>query len=531
MGYVTKDISVIAEPKILSLSEALNFVAFESKPSAKTPYKATIKINASASIALNKTLLQILISTGETLSFMGTTDSEEVGGTVFFVDSLKSNTAENLRNALENNSFINSNFNVIVPPVWSGNTPSNGETIYLESKRYGSEFNLTISAPNNTGNDAYTLAVVSTSVNGDSISGESSTAEIGLDVYEGADVFLGADDKPNSPTKLGKKIVSLNKTYVSGTSIWFELNKVFSQYAPFKIPPDVVGWFDPLTMRVFRFVAKVKGVNSYPFYYSNAVFVLTGKEAELENFDLTPYVFDNIKVKLLTNKPRTPYILGQKEYLNFIFSDPLRGVNAYDFDVQISYRAFNTAGEYLGAVYGQVIHNTALNMMNTCVLSIPDTLAVFPEAGIIRVGLARGPVLVSNELEYTVLPAPLHDSFSLTFLNRLGGWDSINLDARPVNEATPTYETYSKTITPDTLKGDSSTKIYTANIAKSVTVESSPLTDSVAVWLRELAESKCVLDSEGNYIRIEEFSLKMSDDNKNMQVLTLKFTSDATIYK
>lgn len=637
MGYTTKDIAVIFEPKRVSLAALPNFVQFASKARAQVPYEATIRINAFAvewtpgkfynfngdvvdfpdvntrisgpidvsayqgdpyhifgycpgiaycvgfnaagakvltlqldgvnPVAANfpadittlyltnvftptttptltlddsgvdllsrewaaATVLNIVEPSGAVHSFHGTEDRALVGGSTYFVAGDPSDTAENLRQALLADPWVEANFDVKIPFVWDGENLHNGRTLALVSNGYGAEFNIQLLAPGNAGNTAYTIVLVhGTSQNGDSISGEATTAEISLDVYVDAPIFLGADDKPTSAAMLGTFAVSLSKTY-SGDTLWFDLNSPFSKYGAYNLPPDVPGWFNTGTLRVFRFVARVAAVNNFAFYQSNALYVLRGYGAASDPIDLEDYVYDVEKIKLLTNKPRTIYVRGQREYLNFMFSDEDHGKPyAPDWTVKVVYRAYSTTDKFLGEGFSDQIKRSDLNMVNTCILRIDDVLDQFPTAGIVRVALARGNAIISSDLEYTIRPAALHTLNQFSFLNRLGGWDSFNFDASASEDIKVTFDTFSKTVTPGYVKGEGVETVYASDLDAVQTVVGAPVTDEVAEWLKELAASTVVLDSDGKQIIKTEFTATLAEGATNMQVPTMKWRPSET---
>lgn len=513
--YVRLDIT---SPSFASGISFANFGLFRSSNPEWQPFN-TAYTNVSA-----LTQIRITDASGAIHTYRGTINAEDVGGSTFYIASETSDTAENLRQVLLADKWFSSNFEAVIPFDWTGNTSRNGSILNIKSKGAGTDFNISIVAPNNTGNIAYTITWLNqTSVNNDSISGEASTAEIDIDIYTDPDVFLGSDDRPITPAKIGTYATTMQKTY-AGSPVWFELNALFSQYGSYNRPPGTSGWFDTGTSRTYRFTAKVKAINSFYFYQSNALYVLHGYGPVSEDLDLSQYVYNDNTVKLLTNKPRTPYIRGQKEYLNFIFSDPQRGVSQpINFTLRIAYRAYTTSDNYIGTVYSDEKARADFAIVNTCQLNIDTVLDQYPTAGIIRVALARGTALVSNDLEYVVRPDCLHTLRQFSFINRLGGWDAFNFDAGIKDEIKPSVETYNKTLTPSYQKGDSVETVYNTTLANTFTIEGAPVTDDVAAWLKELAAARVILDNDGNYIIIEDFTLQVTAANKNMQKPTIKY--------
>ncbi|MCC8089110.1 MAG: hypothetical protein LIO79_07595 [Rikenellaceae bacterium] len=470
------------------------------------------------------TLLRIIDSAGSTHVFRGTSIISDVGGSTFYVADDTADTAENLRSTLLRDKWVSANFEVTIPFTWEGDKSINGAVLTLESKGAGIDYNISLEAPNNANNAAYSIEWINqTSTNNDSISGEASTAEIELDIYTDPDIFLGQDDRPISTDKLGRFATTLQKTY-AGVPVWFELNALFSQYNAYNRPVISAGWFNPGTMRAYRFVAKVTGFNSYPFYQSNALYVLNGYGPLSEGLEMDDYVYRDNIIKLLTDKPRTPYIRGQREYLNFIFSDPQRGLPVTtDFTLRIAYRVYSSSDKYIATVYAHEKKRADFSIVNTCILNIDAVLDRYPDAGIIRVALARGIALVSNDLEYIIRPECLHTLRQFSFINRLGGWDAFNFDAGIKDEIKPSVETYNKTLTPSYQKGDSIETVYNTTLANTFTIEGAPVTDDVAAWLKELAAARVILDNDGNYIIIEDFTLQVTGANKNMQKPTIKY--------
>lgn len=500
MGYISKDIAVITEPKPLTLASLPNFVIFESKAKAPTLYQFKIEVKAGQA-DVDLTELRVTEPNGTVHIFTGTTDPEEVVGATFYVSTDPANTAENLRGALLQNSWIAANFDIRILFTWVGVVPSNGATLTIISKGSGEDYNIVITAPDNAANAAYILTPVNThSTSGDSISGEAGTAEIEIDIYTDPVATLGREDTPTTTAQAGNFAIALQKTY-AGAPLWFELNSLFQHYSGYNLPV-VTGWFDTGSIRAYRFVAKKKAVDTFAFYVSSALFVLNGYGYASDSIDLNQYIYGGDYIfTLLSNKPVTTYMRGQKEYLNFIFSDP----GGADFTLQVRYDAFNTLGDYLGQYFDQPVKRSQLHTVNTCALDIDALLDLYPAAGIVRVALSRGGNIVSTQLEYEVRPPCLHTLTPFVFLNRLGGWDAYNFDSEPVDEIKPEVDTYSKTITP---YSKSIETVYATNLEDAVTIEGARVSDDVAAWLKELAAARVVLNGDGKYIVIEDFKIK-----------------------
>lgn len=528
MGYITKDIAVITEPSTISLSAAPNFVQFESKPAVKTYLEATVKVNIpnTAPDLPLKTEIVLTEPSGAVHIFRGTTNAAEVGDSVFFVSSDKSDTAENLREAMLNNRWISANFEIRIAAMIVSGAVKNGETLNIKSKGTGADFNLTLVAPNNTADVAYTITWINaTSTSNDSISGEAGTVEIELDVYENPAIPLDGNDQPITPVKLGTAGPNLQKTY-AGVPLWFELNALFSQYGGFNLP-SASGWFDAGTLRAYRFAAKVRAANSFTFYQSSALYVLNGYGRPSEEIDLSFYVLGAAGLKLLTNKPRTPYVKGQKEFLNFIFKTDINP-SVITADICAAYRAYSTSEVFLGEWFGLPIAIPDTPQVCTNVLDLDAVIALYPTAGVIKVALSLDGVIISNSQEYTIRPECLHELQQVSFINRLGGWDSFNFEKLKREEVKPDNETFNKNIKPSFKKGDSIETVYKTSLENTHIIEGAPVTDAVAEWLKELAAATVILDGDGYYIITEEFTLNTAPSSKNMQVPTFKYRLSET---
>jgi hypothetical protein len=56
-----------------------------------------------------------------------------------------------------------------------------------------------------------------------------------------------------------------------------------------------------------------------------------------------------------------------------------------------------------------------------------------------------------------------------------------------------------------------------------ITIEGAPVNDAVADWLTEFAGAKTIFDKDGNYIIIEEFTLKQTAENSNFHTPTFRY--------
>lgn len=528
MGYITKDIAIIDEPKIVSLAGAPNFVTFASKPAEQTRIAVAIKVNVTPSTpnAVQASILRLFNSVGTVYEFRGTTNPTAVGGNVFLIADDPADTAENIREALLAQSWIDANFELRIPAKVMGTTIVNGDTLNIQGKGAGEDFRLNIVAPNNPASVAYLITWASnTSNDSDTIKGNAAAVEVELEIFEDPDTFLGADDRPIGDAQLGRRSILLQKTY-TGAPVWFDVNGPFAKYNGYNLPPSS-GWFDTGTAKAFRFTAKVRAANSYGFYISSTLFAVNGFTRLSEPVDMGEYVVGQNVAKLLSAAPSVPYVRGQKAYINFLFSDPQRGQVLPQYsEITIAYGVYSRGGNYITTVQRQGTTGAQLHVVNSAVLEIDTVLQSYPNAGEIRVGLMQADAYITNEITFHILPECLHELRQFVFLNRWGGWEAFNFDAGQRQEVRRTSENYFKTTTPESTGGPEHT--YNVDVDESFTVEGAPVTAEVGEWLKEFAGSPAILDAQGRFILIEDFTLNISDDNMIIPILKYRLNDTYT---
>lgn len=460
--------------------------------------------------------------------FNGTNDQSKVGGNVYLVTSSAPATAQNLMDVLLKNDWLRANFNISIPLILDGATLKPGDKVVIVSKGAGTDYDYVLTAPNDAGGGFYTItAVRPTSTNNDTLLVGQAATEIRLDVYTDPDVVLGGDDQPTTDAKMGDWATAPVKTY-SGAPLWFELNAMFGQYPPFNLPPGVPGWFPTGTSRKFRFAAKVSGAATTPFYYSNTLFVLNGYGQASETIDFAPYTYTRDQeatlIKLLTNAPKTFYTRGQRAYINFLFE---RDAGA-PFSLRAGVAAYDSTGALLGTVFSEVVARADIQLVNSFELDLEAVLDEYPTATQLRAAVYRTETQVSEALVYDVRPECLHELNDFAFLNRLGGWDDFNMDAGTVDEIKPSRETFNKTQKPGFKKGDSLETVYKADLKNTFTVEGAPVNDATATWLKEFAASRVILNKDGFYVIVEDFTLRVSPTDSNFHTPILKYKLSET---
>lgn len=501
MGYKLRDIAEIQEPSALSVAGATNFVVFGSKTTEGTPAEMEVVVRR-----VPTTPLVFTDAEGEAHTFTATTDPERVGGYTFFAEADLTRTAQNIRRAMLADAWVAANFEVSVPVVWVGGVATPGTTIRIVSRGCGREYGFSV--------DFLGLRQTAESTSGDSLKGEEEAVEIELDIHTDLGAPIGSDDRGYY---LGKFAVTLQKTY-AGEPVWFDLNQLFRATPDFK-PPTRCGWFDPGTMRDFRFMARRTSHTSEVFYESGALRVLIGAG---KRGNMTPYIVGEEGGRLLTKKPRTPYVKGGEAFINFI-----RGVESGR--VRIRYEAYSMGGKCLGVTYSGEAELGELQNINSKMLALDSIIELFPTVARVRVALERDRRAVSDFLEFDILPEELHEPNCLSFIGDFGQWEAVNLGAVGKSDIKPTYTYYDRTVTPES---EARERTYAVECPETMTVQTAPMTDEAAKWLRELARAKLVVDKGLRVVLVTEFALAIDPENKNMQRATIKYryADERTLY-
>lgn len=504
MGHLTRDIAIVTDPKQYSLSGTPNFLVIAKKPSRQEVFSAYISIKSTSDVTALR--LAVIDGNGVRREFNATTSKAYVNGSTFLAASSSEDTLENLRVTLLGDSWIATNFSVVIPTKETGGKMVNGDTMYINGKGGGTSYDMTLQTPNDTTHTAYGINILSPESSGnDSISGEASTAEISVDVYTGVGGGPGSDIAVGAMA-MHTLAITLQKTYAGGP-VWFDVNRIFSDAG--RGLPASSGWSKPGTLKDYMLVARVGTSDSRVFYQSAVNYVVEG----YGDVDLKEYLYLSEPVKQLTRRPRLRYLYGQRAYLNLFASRPAG-------DVRVGYDVLNEYGEKMGRVYGLEVSRWGLDSVNTCTLDIDSVLDVYPDACVVRVAVFLGDTAITEWLDYEVLPEGIHTLNGFSFLNSLGGWDSFNFDAPSKTDVKTEASLYDVAITPYNATPQF---VRSVELSETYTVESAPVADEVALWLRELARSRLVLDGEGLPVVIEEFALSVSEAAKNMQRITMKY--------
>lgn len=435
--------------------------------------------------------------------FRGTKTISEVNSTTFFVHEDSAITAENFRMCLMQNPFFKNNYNISIAPV-----TGNGNSIRITAKEKGEAYcfksiNASALFISVTGNQSFSLSQ-------DMLLRDSETCEIQLDLYKNSEIFLGSTDNTNP----GEYVTTLSKSYY-GKPLWFDVNTLWTNDN--KYSNDFLkvshNWCDTGTAHGFRFVAKRNdGINTETLYHSDMLYAITGYTRNLQINDLQEYVYNintDRTVKPLTNQPELTHIRDQKQYFNFILSDPDRQSKTIDYDLGILYKAYTQSGRYLGSV---VMHNQSVkefNIANTILLDMNPVLDQFPQTGIIKACLHRDGKEVSLPQTYRILPSCLYKIKDFAFLNALGGWSSFSFGGSEQTEFKTDSTRFYRSQTPDFDISSQIEAIFNKEIEEQFTVQTYPITSGTANWLKELSASTAVYElSTKRYIIVDDMSIK-----------------------
>lgn len=544
----------VSVPAQVSLSGNPNFIEFKRKDQQQDiPVDISITVKGRGYIIITErpgenviTYQKIDISrftiiekeSGIKHNFKGTSSISEAKGDTFYYggtlndpapacDNLQ--VAENMKNSFLSNNFLGQKFDITLPLIDNGNgTYKRGNVIRIKSKGCGPEYAFRIEPEDKrlekdffsyTGDPEITSS-------SDSISEGHNPVEIQLEMYRDTGIFLGEDDKPDTGN-MGSYVTTLSKIY-SGTPLWFNINvldnkKPAADFLNTQHTDDKSRWFDTGTIRDFRFIAKrfVNSKSKYEnsvFYYSNVFYTVAGYDRTLEKNDLSAYVYDAAKnnvVKPLTTQPALFHVKGQKQFFNFIFSDPAhrQDMGTGEYHLYMTYRLYTQAKRFIAEVTTPYRQRKEFGMVNTYVLDIDQAIGKYKNVDMVEVYLCRDNNVqekqISEPLCFRILPECLYKVNDFAFLNRLGGWSSFNFPGNEQTEFQSKPTTYYQTHTPG--KGTSSEieSVYGKNITENFTVQTMPLTKEVCDWLRELSASKTVYELRtGRYIIIDDLNIK-----------------------
>lgn len=570
--YSNKTIAKVTEPQELTLSGNPNFIIFESirnkTPDTKMELHITIDRLADHDTGMQFNLKEELSDAKH--SFQSTLNPAELNTTTFLVASGKegvpdrsdiTSTAQNLLVCLRNNSFLRNNFDIYINPITSGGDSENeyqvdnGSTIVIRANGFGTQYNFTCELSyrdtydNSRSNpdlvyDDIKISVLSKGSSSDTIDEGLGNTRIDLDIYHDTQSLLG-DEKDKICDK-GTFLTTLSKSYF-GQPVWFELNALLNKKVAYSTDffKAVTDWINTGTVSSFRVVArKQSNGNNQAFYYSHPLYVLNGYDALLSENDLkqkdkedTCLVMDFtqnftqneiVKVRPLTTMYNRTHIKGQEQYFSFVadsFSDKVIPSRDYP-SVALYYRLYTQSGEYIS---DYMSHKTALknlNTINTAKLDLDRFLPSVPSGGRefivgeVEVFLCilhrdgnynptKPQTIISTPLSFKVFPEYLYTLNDFAFLNRLGGWDTVNFSGTASTEFKTTAASIFKTLKPHYEKSSSIETVTNRSIEEQKIVQSAPMNYDGMEWLQQMSASCAVYElRSGRYILIDDMTLK-----------------------
>ena len=560
MGYFINGSDIAKatiKPAKVSLAGNPNYIQLESNAKGENkPVEVEIEVigkgfvfNLTNQTLDNFTKFTIVDkNTGESHVFEATTDIAKAKGGIYYVgpwtnsgpDWSLDKIAEALKNALLNNSFIGSKFNITQPTITDGNGNTKpGTKIKLQSKGYGENYAFTI-IPGDEWLYTKYINVIGNPLdtyNNDSIALGFNSAGIHLDMYKDTGIFLGEDDTP-SDSNMGTKAITLTKAY-SYTPLWFNTNILENNTIPttFLKAED---WVDTGTIKDFRFTAKRvitdKTVShTTPFYHSPVLYSIAGYNRTLEKNDLSDYVFDTKerlknpeaikRVKTLTNQPQLFHIKGQTQYFNFILSDAEHSKNIADeYRFGICYELLSQSGQMVAKETKHLKARKDFFMVNTIKLDIDSLLHQYPNTGLVRAyliysGNESQAIQISHELTFGILPECLYKVKDFAFLNRLGGWSSFNFSGTEHTDFKTEANTIFKTQTPHFTTSSDIESVYSKTVTEQFTVQTMPLRREVCNWLKEMSASRMVYElATQRYIIVVEMNIKPNSKDELYRV-------------
>ena len=461
---------------------------------------------------------------GNQHTFEGTSNYDKQGNSKFYTgpisdigpawENKKENVAENLKECLLKNDYFKKNFEVSIPPEkLPGGDSKKGSVIHFKAKGQGRQYHFKLDKSDpETANSFIELEYsIGEDYFDDSILGENDSVELQLDIYKDTKVFPGKDNF----SKMGKYTTTLSKTYF-GEPVWFNLNSMWGNQDKYAIDflDEEKEWSSPGTITDFRFTAKKSdGVNNETFYHSDVLYALTGYGRSLDATDMNRYVYDTAADNILsplTTQPALTYIKGQKQYFNFILSDPFRNIRKGVEDmIGITYKLRSQSGNLIAKVEKHQIDIESLCAINTVRLDIDSLIDEYPKTGIVEVQLSRNGVVRSHPLTFHIVPECLYKVNDFAFLNSLGGWSSFSFGGVAQTEFKSQATTIYRTHTPDFNISSRIESVFNKEITEQFTVQTLPIKAEVAEWLKEISGSIAVYDlSTKRYVIIDEMNVK-----------------------
>lgn len=517
--FISSEAKAIQEPHIISLSGNPNYLQLKLNNSVSNNI-ADILLEIVSNDA-DEDITNIVITDYESnkYSFKGTRDISKVSDNVFFLHYDPVIIAENIRMCLISNAFLRANFKVTILNFGSGNT------IRITPIGAGNKYNLKIDC-----NSKFIHLVNPIGLKNEI----DENYEIRVDLYKNTGIFLG---NTSNDVEAGTYLTTLSKNY-NIQPVWFDLNTLFGKNRVFSnsfLRAD--GWCDTGTLTDYRaIVRKSDGINTKPLYVSDILYTITGYIFNYNINDLTEYVYDthlmNI-VKPLTNRPPINYIKGEKQYFNFILSDPDRDVNlgSDEYEIGIIYRLYTQSYRFIAEIQKHNQNRKLFNVVNTIGLDIDGAIESYDNIGIVEVYLSRSGSPISKPLFFHILPEWLYTVKDFAFLNSFGGWDSFNFGGSEKKEFKTEATTIFKTRTPVQNISSEIESVYSKTITEQFVVTSNPISKDIVEWLQELSLSHVVYElSTMKVVIIDDLTLK-SNAKDDLFIVEMKYHYSNSMYQ
>lgn len=476
----------------------------------------------------------------------GTKEQSKISSTIFHVDSghkdSKLMTAENIKNCIKRNSYLNNNYQVELRFEGGAFKP----IIVIKAIDSKKNNNLKVKARPQfiTFVDEYNQIFTH---NSDSISPNAKDTSIEIEVYNtNNDSFLGENNYPEN--SMGTYMTTLRKAY-HGQPLWFDLNTLISNKNTFSNNfLEGKTWYDAGTAVNYRFVARRwDGVNRDPIYLSDVLHSITGYGRNLDENDLEKYIYNaqvqNTGMSPLTHKTKLTHIEGQSQYFNFILQDADR-TKREEKDFSLIYRLYTQSGKLIedgvpdGKYKRQAIAKSDLNIVNTIKLEIDEQINEYKkmlgdmakEIGYAKVSLCHTVWdeeiedektvrikrnIESQFLEFKILPKCLHKINDFAFLNALGGWSSFNFGGEERTDFRASGNNIFKTQTPHYKSSNEIESVQNQDIKEVFSAKTSPIDSATVEWLKEMSASVAVYElSTNRYIIVDEMNIQPNTKNE-----------------
>lgn len=393
----------------------------------------------------------------------------------------------------------------------------------------------------------------------DSIDGGKGNYRIDLDIYDDTKTFLG-----NNKWELcnaGNYLTTLSKAY-SGQPLWFDLNTLMNKGAGYS--PDFLDndntWTDTGTIASYRFVAKRSGEGSnLSVYYSYPLYVLKGYDSLLKDPDMEQPDNDGYSYcmnfgqefnkkefdtgKALTSMYSRTHIKGQEQYFNFIALNINKGpyltVNPPRTlpTFCLHYKLYTQSGNFITEYTSHEMNEKEFYSVNTARLDLdrflPTTLnQTGTERPIGRIDVCLSvshydenyniniPLTpVSAPLTFRILPENLHTVNNFAFLNRLGGWDTMNFGGTASTDFKTTASTIFKTLQPQAKPYAEVESVVARSVQEQIVAQTSPVSYEVVEWMQQMSASPAVYELRTKrYIVVDEMNLKYNTTDDLFQI-------------